>query len=390
MTLPIHIKRQNGSWADIAVFFLGGFLSTLALFQGRAPFSIAFLTVCHTQNRLLSALCGGTLGAMLIMDFTAGLRHCAILILIYALFAAFRDTRYIAREGFRPIGAAAMCAAVEFAYLLQEGISLQSTVSYCTYLLLVLAMSHYFSLLLVHRKSDGKDTAAAAMRKRLELSAAAFRDLYNSFGKAPTERSEENPAVVFDRAAEQICRSCKQSAFCWNQSYIDTFNALNDATPAMLQRGKSVPADYPVHFQERCLHLPEFLGAVNQELNALLLRRQYKRRLEAERQRARGQYAQLSEFLGQAAGQLDAIPAGKFSGQCRVGGAWRPKEGEQVCGDVIAQLKLPTGGCAFSSATVWAAAKRPIGNPATPLICWSSFSRPASRRNPLFARSMPP
>jgi len=343
MTLPIRIKHQNGSWAEIAIFLLGGFLSALALFQGRSPFSIAFLTVCHTQNRLLSALCGSALGSMLLMDFTAGLRHCAILILIYALFAAFRDTKYIAKEAFRPVGAMLMCAAVEFAYLLQEGLSLRSVLSYLTYLLLVLSLSHYFSLLLVRQKSAAKDTAAATMRKRLELSAAAFRDLYNSFGKPSPNRSEENPAVVFDRAAEQVCRGCKQSTLCWSQSYIDTFNALNDATPAMLRRGKSLPADYPQHFQDRCIHLPDFLSAVNRELSALLLRRQYKRRLETERQRTRGQYAQLSEFLGQAAGQLDVIPAGKFSEQCRVGGAWRPKEGEQVCGDVITHFEAADG-----------------------------------------------
>ncbi len=343
MTLPIRIRCRSGSWADVALFTLGGFLSSLAMFYGRAPFSIALLTVCRSKSRLLSALCGGVLGAMAVMEFTAALRHCAELILVYALFSAFWDTKYIARDLFRPVGTAIMCGTVEFAYLLQEGLSASSLLSYVTYLLLIGALSHYASLLFCQKKVNNNTAAAATLRRRLELSAAAFRDLYNSFEKPAPRRNEENPAVIFDRAAEQVCRSCKQSALCWNQNYIDTFNALNDATPAMLQRGKSVSEDYPTHFQQRCARLPEFLGAVNQELTALLLRRQYRRKLETERQRARGQYAQLSEFLGQAAGQLDTIPAGNFSSLCRVGGAWRPKEGESVCGDVIARFEAGDG-----------------------------------------------
>lgn len=343
MTLPIRIKYRSGTLTEILAFSLGGFLSSLALFHGRAPFSIALLAACRGRNPMLSALCGAVLGAIALMDFTAALRHSAILILIYALFAAFEGTKYIAKEFFRPLGAAAMCASVEFAYLLQEGIQAEALLGFLTYLLLIFALSHYCALLFRRRTASAKPDADTTLRKRLELSAAAFRDLYNSFGKPVPKSREENPAVVFDRSAEQVCRGCKQSALCWTQNYVDTFNALNDATPAMLRRGRSVPEDYPAHFQQRCLHLPEFLAAVNQELNALLLRRQYRRRLEAERQRARGQYAQLSEFLGQAAGQLDAIPAGTSSGNCRVGGAWRPKEGESVCGDVITRFHTADG-----------------------------------------------
>ena len=343
MTLPKRIRLGSGSPADLALFSAGGFLSSLALLYGRAPFSIAFLTLCRGKNRLLAALCGGVLGAMLAMDFTAALRHCAVLILIYALFSAFRDTRYIAKEFFRPVGAVIMTATVEFAYLLQEGLSADTISSYCTYLLLLLALSHYGELLLRQQRSSAAEDGAATLRRRLALSAAAFRDLYTSFGKSTPNRNEENPAVIFDRAAEQVCRSCSQSPLCWSQSYVDTFNALNDATPAMLRRGKSAEEDYPLHFRERCSHLSDFLAAVNGELAAFLLRRQYRRRLEAQRQRVKGQYAQLSEFLDQVALQPEAIPSGAFADCCRVGGARRAKEGESVCGDVITQFEAADG-----------------------------------------------
>lgn len=339
-------KKFQSPLGKLGVFAAGGFLATLLTLEGRAPLAVAFLAACRGQDHLLSALTGSALAAVLTMTFNDGLRHCAVLILVYAVFAAFRDTRYLQREAFRPLTAAGMTAAVEFAYLLQKGLTWEYLAGYLTYVAVVGLLSHYLQLLPETRKSEGKDGALAALRRRLELSAAAFRDLYNSFSRSPVPKNDENPAVVFDRAAERACRSCKNCALCWGQEYISTFNALNDATPAMLQRGRSLPEDYPEHFRERCGDLPKFLSAVNQELTALLLRRQYRRRLELERQRARGQYAQLSEFLSYTAQQpSEGAATAAFAGErpYQVGGALRPKEGEHACGDTVLHFETEGG-----------------------------------------------
>ena len=43
--------------------------------------------------------------------------------------------------------------------------------------------------------------------------------------------------MVFDRAAEQVCRRCILRDTCWRQNYSATYNAFNDACPRLLQRG---------------------------------------------------------------------------------------------------------------------------------------------------------
>ena len=340
-------KKLPAPVARLGPFLAGGFLSTLFPLEGRAPLAVAFLAACHGRDHLLCALTGSVGAAVVSMDFSGGLRHCAVLVLVYAVFAAFRDTRYLQHPLFRPLTAAGMTAAVELAYLLQEGVTAPRAADYLTYVLLVGLLSHYLQILGESRRSRGRSGALLALKKRLELSAAAFRDLYNSFGgRGASPKNDENPAVVFDRAAERVCRSCKNCALCWGQEYVTTFNALNDATPAMLQRGKSQSEDYPAHFRERCRDLPGFLAAVNQELNALLLRRQYRRRLEAERERTRGQYAELSEFLSYAAQQPAERAAPAFSSAqrpYRVGGAVRCKEGETACGDTVAHFETDEG-----------------------------------------------
>ena len=162
--------------------------------------------------------------------------------------------------------------------------------------------------------------AKAAARER----AAAFQDLYNTmFRTRPTEKGE-NPAVIFDHAAQQVCRNCVLVKRCWQAEYQTTYNAFNDACPAMLKRGRAEAEDFPLFFTSRCLHFPELLGAVNTEL--------YRARLENTRELAEAQYAHLGEVLGSEAAPE---PEGALL-RCRVGTMLRPKEGESACGDQLA------------------------------------------------------
>ena len=85
-----------------------------------------------------------------------------------------------------------------------------------------------------------------AKPRRLEQSAAALRSLYDSFFRDTAPAPPENPSVIFDRAAEQVCRSCVLCANCWQQNYNATYNAFNDACPALLRRGTAQSEDLPL------------------------------------------------------------------------------------------------------------------------------------------------
>ena len=194
-------------------------------------------------------------------------------------------------------------------------------------------------------REEPRDTVGIEqLKERLNRTAAALRDLYDSMGRSVPVSTEENPAIVFDRAAEKVCRGCALCSLCWQREYTSTFNALNDATPYLMERGRAMAKDFPGYFTSRCIHLPDLLVAVNGELSAFLLRRQYRRQLEETRRSARGQYAQLSDLLqSTAAGLEEAAPAfGDMTAE-RIGAALRPKEGEQVCGDTVVSFQTESG-----------------------------------------------
>ena len=194
------------------------------------------------------------------------------------------------------------------------------------------------------RRLDAAETAQAdtALRKTLTESAAALRELYDSVARPP-KRTEENPAAIFDRAAEKVCRGCALCDYCWEKEYQRTYTALNDATAALLRRGQGRGEDFPSYFSERCIHFSSFLSAVNGELRAYLLRRQYRRLLEDDRAKAASQYAQLSELMQSAAdGALRPVSTQPVHSY-EIGLSLRPKRGERVSGDSAAHFETEDG-----------------------------------------------
>lgn len=174
--------------------------------------------------------------------------------------------------------------------------------------------------------------------------AAAFRAVYDSFFTEVTPPRPENPAVLFDRAAEQVCAGCLLQRDCWQAHYNDTYNAFNDACPRLLRRGSACAEDFPLHFASRCLHFPQLLEALNDQLHQFLLRRAHRLQLEEAYQMVRQQYAQMSEVL--SPGMPVSAPP-RFT--CRTAIALRPKEGETLCGDQAASFEAGGAACLLLS-----------------------------------------
>lgn len=146
--------------------------------------------------------------------------------------------------------------------------------------------------------------AAGRVRKLGE----AYGDLVRAVQEGLTEPySQENLALVFDRAADAVCAACRHKNRCWNAEYMDTLSALNDASLAMKAKGSLQAEDIPAHFRERCPGMDAFAAAVNGELRALNYRRELRARLEESRSVAWGQYADMARLLERLAAELGSL-----------------------------------------------------------------------------------
>lgn len=307
---------------------------------GRAAISCLILYTAWDQGPVLGM--EGGLGAGILMDLFAGEGRLLFAAVYGAagLAAGLRQGRGRGRAALLWLGVSAallLMAAEQTAPLYEELMAAG---------VFLLLPQHLLGGKRMARQPEAEveDTMLTRLKAQLTQTASAFRELYDSLGRAAAPSTEENPAIIFDRAAEKTCRGCALCDLCWQKEYTATFNAFNDATPYLLERGRVMPKDFPQHFTGRCIHLPELLGSINEELTAFLLRRQYRRQLEETRRSARGQYAQMSDLLSAtAAGLGEARMAFGEGHACRIGAAMRPKEGETVCGDTVTSFETKTG-----------------------------------------------
>lgn len=119
--------------------------------------------------------------------------------------------------------------------------------------------------------------------------------------------NDENIARLFDRAADEVCISCKFKNRCWNSDYIDTLSAMNDATKAMVENGTLSVSDLPEFFRDKCIGLPAFVAAVNSELRGLAYRRQLREHISENRSVAWEQYSDIADILCRVADELGSM-----------------------------------------------------------------------------------
>ena len=342
---PLLQAKQERLEPDSLLFLAGSILLALVdvelagLSIGRVLLCLLLAYTAYQRGAMTGAAAG--LGAGLAADFCSGAGG-----VLYGAAYGLAGLLAGSRSGGRRIWAALAFWGAALLAALPAGLA--------TPLLPEAAAGAVLFLLLPGRVFGGKrvkraqspefPAALEGMRAQLTRLSAALRDLYDSMGRSAPVSTEENPAVVFDRAAEKVCRGCALCELCWQKEYTGTFNALNDATPYLMERGRALAKDFPGYFADRCIHLPDFLTAVNGELSAFLLRRQYRRQLEETRRSARGQYAQLSELLTATAAGLGEVRATAGEpAECRIGAALRPKAGETVCGDTVVSFRTESG-----------------------------------------------
>ncbi|MFI3254375.1 MAG: SpoIIE family protein phosphatase [Eubacteriales bacterium] len=142
-------------------------------------------------------------------------------------------------------------------------------------------------------------------RRQLEGAADAFRLLGETLKTAFRSPSNQNDVgVIFHRTAQKVCQKCYLRNECWEKDYYSTRNVMNDASSAILARGRAEGEDFSLHFANRCLHFPQFLNEVNHQLTAFFYRRQYQAQLRESRVAVCQQYGQLSMLLEHTSEQL--------------------------------------------------------------------------------------
>lgn len=144
-----------------------------------------------------------------------------------------------------------------------------------------LSMGTMLGLLLCRLPQLRMQSAVEPGEKRSKLRNAArvlrlLREQLPQEAECPCESEAES---VYDGAAERVCRCCERFRRCWGERVDETCEALNSAARKIITAGVAEKEDFPTYIHENCCHLDGFVTAINQELEGMLFRRQYRMRL---------------------------------------------------------------------------------------------------------------
>lgn len=182
----------------------------------------------------------------------------------------------------------------------------ESFAACCIFMLLPPAVLNHAGMLLQYaERGSGESGLRRFVAARVKNLSLAYSELYETVRRNVEQPyNDENIARVFDRAADEVCVHCRHKNRCWNNEYMDTLSAMNDATQAMSEHGSLDVGDLPGFFRDRCTSLPAFVSAVNAQLRSLSYRRRLREHLRENRSIAWAQLSDIAQVLSTVADEL--------------------------------------------------------------------------------------
>lgn len=299
------VERKNGAgrYIGIAAFAMSLVMATSRVMimdtisLGRFAAACGVLAIGYSAGIGVGSAAGVVLGMAL--DLAVGGRGAMAMIFGFAgMFSGFYG-----KKGRLAAAIAYVLANAVTAFWVAEGNVRMGLLyeAFAASVIFMLPPESIFSVFSIRGSSRayfGAEREKEYFLDRAEQASRAFADIYEILvSTVEAGRNDNDISTVFDVAAEQVCRMCKKRERCWGADYERTKSALNDASAAMNIRGSSRVEDLPQHFRDSCDNVKAFIAASNEEMKALIRRRQMKNRINEDRSLLYNQFRDMSGLL---------------------------------------------------------------------------------------------
>ncbi len=188
--------------------------------------------------------------------------------------------------------------------------------------------------MLVGREESAIEQSSALVEQRLAYGETALHRLYAAIGLDPEQKAQQEREHIFDKASSKVCRQCTRYNSCWERNAQDTYRTMHSVLGVILDRGEARREDFPQEFSQECRHMEGLLVALNQELNSIACRSQFRSRNEENRLIASRTLLHVSELLEENARQLRSVqvtPQEAYT--VKVGVSAQGRRGARISGD---------------------------------------------------------
>lgn len=144
-------------------------------------------------------------------------------------------------------------------------------------------------------------------------------------------QTQTAPALIFDSAANEVCRSCVRQEQCWQTHADETYRLLCACAGRLLRQGQVRPGDLPSGFCDMCIRAEAFRAALNHALHAQQAQLLALRRSEEAQQIARALFAHLGRFVCALAARRPVPDQPRFRAELGVRAVGL--RADAICGD---------------------------------------------------------
>lgn len=144
------------------------------------------------------------------------------------------------------------------------------------------------------------------MDKLLRMS-DSFYDLAETFSEISDKQSAvdmSDVALLFDTAADRVCKNCKNVEFCWQNDFNSTYKTMFRFLEIMEHRGVLTKDDIPEHFNEKCIRKSQLVTEINRLYEVYKINRIWKKKLAENRELTSEQFKGISEIIRNAASEI--------------------------------------------------------------------------------------
>lgn len=149
---------------------------------------------------------------------------------------------------------------------------------------------------------------AALMRRcvamRLDYAAKALRQVTGSVNEVSRKLlkiTTPNITSVYENAAKDVCKNCKNKMDCWGASYAFTMDALNGLTSSLRQKNAVTIDDFSMPFANKCNRLTLLSATINKLYEDFLSNEAAARRIRELRPIVESQFIGMSQLLSNLA-----------------------------------------------------------------------------------------
>ena len=160
------------------------------------------------------------------------------------------------------------------------------------------------------------------VRNRLNSASDSFRILAETFLDLSDKHNRvdmEDVSMMFDSAAERVCKKCSRVGECWVTGFNSTYKSLFRMLEIMERKGELTEDDVDVFFADRCLRLRALVREMNRLFEIYKINCVWKSKLNENRELAGEQLGSVAQILDRIARDIyEEEPDGSVEEEIRL------------------------------------------------------------------------